>query len=261
MALDVRDRRAAGAAGVLPPPLRRPSRRSRRQTRAKQAASGDRPALWEIFSGPILKTTILASLLATGCQGGYYADHLLGAALPDQGAQPVDRRLDRLSLDADHRLFHRLSRRRLARGPHRPAQSVPDLLDRRDGACVLLYTQLPLTQRDPVGARLPAGLLRLGLFLRHRRVPDRALSDAAARLGPGLLLQFRPRHRRAVSVPGRRALGDDDRSPTRSRSSRWRLTCCSSLPPSRCRRRAGACCTRTNPALSPRGGEETYRPT
>jgi MFS family permease len=42
-------------------------------TRAKQAASGDRPALWEIFNGPILKTTILASLMATGCQGGYYA--------------------------------------------------------------------------------------------------------------------------------------------------------------------------------------------
>jgi MFS family permease len=42
-------------------------------TRAKQAASGERPALWEIFSGPILKTTILASLMATGCQGGYYA--------------------------------------------------------------------------------------------------------------------------------------------------------------------------------------------
>ena len=43
------------------------------ETRAKQMASGDRPALWEIFSGPILKTTILASLMATGCQGGYYA--------------------------------------------------------------------------------------------------------------------------------------------------------------------------------------------
>jgi len=31
------------------------------------------PALWEIFSGSILKTTILASVMATGCQGGYYA--------------------------------------------------------------------------------------------------------------------------------------------------------------------------------------------
>src|SRR3954463_4586188 len=37
-------------------------------TRIKQAAEGDRPALWEIFSGPVLKTTILASLVATGCQ-------------------------------------------------------------------------------------------------------------------------------------------------------------------------------------------------
>lgn len=43
------------------------------ETRAKQKATGDSPALWEIFSGPIAKTTILASLMATGCQGGYYA--------------------------------------------------------------------------------------------------------------------------------------------------------------------------------------------
>jgi len=43
------------------------------ETRANQAATGDRPALWEIFDGSILKTTILASLAATGCQGGYYA--------------------------------------------------------------------------------------------------------------------------------------------------------------------------------------------
>src|ERR1700743_894504 len=42
-------------------------------TRARQVASGDQPSLWEIFTGPTLKTTILASLMATGCQGGYYA--------------------------------------------------------------------------------------------------------------------------------------------------------------------------------------------
>ena len=42
-------------------------------TRAKHAQSGAHPPLWEIFSGPVLKTTILASLMATGCQGGYYA--------------------------------------------------------------------------------------------------------------------------------------------------------------------------------------------
>lgn len=43
------------------------------ETRVKQAASGDRPSLLEIFSGSTLKTTILASLMVTGCQGGYYA--------------------------------------------------------------------------------------------------------------------------------------------------------------------------------------------
>ena len=42
-------------------------------TRMKQVQAGDQPPLWEIFSRPILKTTILASLMATGCQGGYYA--------------------------------------------------------------------------------------------------------------------------------------------------------------------------------------------
>lgn len=41
--------------------------------RAQQIKSGDRPAIWEIFSGPILRTTIIASLVTSGCQGGYYA--------------------------------------------------------------------------------------------------------------------------------------------------------------------------------------------
>jgi MFS family permease len=41
--------------------------------RAKQTEAGDHPKLWEIFSGSTLKTTILASLMVTGCQGGYYA--------------------------------------------------------------------------------------------------------------------------------------------------------------------------------------------
>jgi MFS family permease len=42
-------------------------------TRAKLAQAGNQPPLWEIFSGQVLPTTILASLMATGCQGGYYA--------------------------------------------------------------------------------------------------------------------------------------------------------------------------------------------
>ncbi len=43
------------------------------EARAKQAEAGNQPSMWENFSGPILKTTVLASLAATGCQGGYYA--------------------------------------------------------------------------------------------------------------------------------------------------------------------------------------------
>jgi MFS family permease len=43
------------------------------ETRARQKAAGDQPKLREIFAGPMLRTTVLASLAATGCQGGYYA--------------------------------------------------------------------------------------------------------------------------------------------------------------------------------------------
>jgi sugar phosphate permease len=43
------------------------------ETRARLQAEGNSPSILEIFKGPILKTTILASLLSTGCQGGYYA--------------------------------------------------------------------------------------------------------------------------------------------------------------------------------------------
>src|SRR6202522_1490228 len=42
-------------------------------TLAKQNASDERPGIAEIFARPMLKTTVLASLAVTGCQGGYYA--------------------------------------------------------------------------------------------------------------------------------------------------------------------------------------------
>lgn len=40
---------------------------------ARAARNRDRSALWDIFSPDILKTTVLASLLGAGAQGGYYA--------------------------------------------------------------------------------------------------------------------------------------------------------------------------------------------
>ncbi len=43
------------------------------EARAKVAAAGNSPSILEIFRGATLKTTILASLVTTGCQGGYYA--------------------------------------------------------------------------------------------------------------------------------------------------------------------------------------------
>lgn len=43
------------------------------KTRARVAATGDRPSLWEIFAPGLRRTTLLAALLGTGAQGGYYA--------------------------------------------------------------------------------------------------------------------------------------------------------------------------------------------
>ncbi|MGQ0587828.1 MAG: MFS transporter, partial [Gammaproteobacteria bacterium] len=39
----------------------------------RQRASGDRAGIWEIFAPGMLRTTVLASLLGVGAQGGYYA--------------------------------------------------------------------------------------------------------------------------------------------------------------------------------------------
>ena len=43
------------------------------RTIAARTAGAASPSLWEIFQGPHLRTTILASLVGTGCQGCYYA--------------------------------------------------------------------------------------------------------------------------------------------------------------------------------------------
>lgn len=42
-------------------------------SRARRVQTGDHPALTEIFKGPYLRTTLLASLMMCGAQGSYYA--------------------------------------------------------------------------------------------------------------------------------------------------------------------------------------------
>jgi MFS family permease len=43
------------------------------ESRAQLAASGDQPSFFEIFRKPLLRVTVLGSLMGTGAQGGYFA--------------------------------------------------------------------------------------------------------------------------------------------------------------------------------------------
>jgi MFS family permease len=43
------------------------------EARAMEKAVGNQPQMWEIFKPDIIGTTIIAALMATGAQGGYYA--------------------------------------------------------------------------------------------------------------------------------------------------------------------------------------------
>ncbi len=43
------------------------------ESRARLAASGDQPSFFEIFRKPLLRVTVLGSLMGTGAQGGYFA--------------------------------------------------------------------------------------------------------------------------------------------------------------------------------------------
>lgn len=43
------------------------------EARAAHRAAGTSPSIWEIFRPDILRTTVLAALMSTGAQGGYYA--------------------------------------------------------------------------------------------------------------------------------------------------------------------------------------------
>ncbi|CAB3746167.1 MFS transporter [Paraburkholderia solisilvae] len=71
--------RAMFAAGAVPAVMLIYARRYVHEPRIAEHALGagshhaQAPSLWEIFSGPRLRTTLLGALFVMGCQGGYYA--------------------------------------------------------------------------------------------------------------------------------------------------------------------------------------------
>lgn len=139
--------------------------------------------------------------------GRLLRDHDVAADVPEDRAAPDRDGHGRLSRDDHRRLVDRLSDERLPDRPSRPQAELHPVRARLDGDRIRLHVAGAASDEhvDAV-ARLSARLLRVGHLLRDGRVPHRAVPDPRARLGAGLLLQRRPRSRRAVSVPDRRAV-------------------------------------------------------
>ncbi len=156
-------------------------------TLARQNASGNRPGLQEIFAGPILRTTILASLAVTGCQGGYYAITFW-----------VPRFLTterKLSVVSSTGYLAALIIGSFA--GYLVGAWLADKIGRRNLfltfsigaiAIVLLYTQVPLSNEWLWVLGFPLGFFASGYFSGCRRFPHRTLPDQIARIRPGLLL-------------------------------------------------------------------------
>ena len=161
-----------------------------------------------IFTPGILRTTVLASLLFTGMQGGYYA---IGVWLPT--FLKNERHLTVLGTGGYQFMFIVGAFIGYLCGAY-----LSDRLGRRlafilfaigAGTLVYAYTLLPITDAHDADAGLPAGLLHVGHFQRRGRLPRRAVSQRAARIGAGLLLQLRARHRRHLPGPRGRAERSD----------------------------------------------------
>jgi MFS family permease len=212
-------------------------------TRAKQAQAGDQPPLWEIFSGPILKTTILASLMATGMQGGYYAvTFWVPRFLTTERKLSVVTSTGYLSALIIGSFIGYLVGAWLA-----------DRIGRRNLflifsigaiAVVLLYTQLPLTNEVLWILGFPLGFFASGyfsgmgaflteLYQRGCAAPARAFATISVAASARYSLTSSARCRRPR------------RSPMRSLCLRSQPMACSSSPPLHCRKPAAGCCILT----------------
>src|SRR6202034_2136318 len=126
LALDVCDRRSAGAPRILSAPLRFGTGNGRGG--AGQAGASRRSAIdMGDFFWPDLEDNDPGIVDGDGMPGRLLRDYILGAALPHNGAKALDRFFDRLPVGADHWIFCRLSRRCLACRSDRKTQSLPDL--------------------------------------------------------------------------------------------------------------------------------------
>ena len=215
-----------------------------REVALEGRTSGEVP-LKQILCGKLLKTTIAASLLATGIQGGYYA---MFTWIPTY----LKKERDLTIVGTSGYLFVVIAGAFLG---YLSAGWVHDRLGRRRAFALFAALRGRVAGRvlrgavglehDAAARRLPAGVLRLRLLLGLRLLPGRAVPDAGARDRRGLLLQRRPRHRGAV--PGHHRLPRGGRRPRRGdRLRRLRLRAGDRGADSCCPRRAGARSGRTS---------------
>ena len=213
---------------------------------ARPAVAADEVPLRQILSGRLLKTTIAASLLATGIQGGYYA---MFTWIPTY----LKKERDLTVVGTSGYLFVVIAGAFLG---YLSAGWVHDRIGRRRafalfaalaGVSLVAYFAVPSGSNSTlllVG--FPLGFFASGLLHRLRLLPGRAVPDARARDRRGLLLQRRPRHRGAV--PGHHRLPRGGRRPRRGdRLRRVRLRAGD--------RRARPCCPRRAGARSGRSSE------
>ena len=189
--------------------------KEKRGDREAVEANATETPLKQIFRSDLAKTTVFASILATGIQGGYYAMFTwIPTYLKEERSLSVVGSAGYLFVVIAGAFLGYLS-----------AGFVHDRLGRRKsftlfaalaGVSLVAYFLVPeRLEHDAADHRLPARLLRLGLLLGLRLLPVRALPDAGARDRRGLLLQRRPRVRRAV--PGHHRLPRGGHRPRRRR--------------------------------------------
>jgi MFS family permease len=133
------------------------------QSQARQAQNATRVSLWTIFSPAFLKTTLLASLLCTGIQGGYYA---VTTWLPTY--LKTERHLSVINTGGYLLVIIAGSFCGYIVGAH-----MADRFGRRlnffifsilSGVCVYLYTQLPLSDTEMLFLGFPLGFAASGIF-------------------------------------------------------------------------------------------------